>query len=84
MNPELILKTIVDFMVELEGIDPSIIKPESKLAADLGLDSLDHVELIMLIEDELNIHIPDEEDFDLEGCTVQMLVDYIVREGKPA
>lgn len=84
MNPEHILKTVIDGIIELEGIDSNIVKPESKLAADLGLDSLDHVELIMLVEDELGIHIPDEEDFDLEGCTVQMLVDYIVREGKPA
>lgn len=82
MNPEHILKTIVDGVVELEGIDRGIIKPESLLAADLGLDSLDYVELLMLVEDELDIVIHDDDTFDAATGTVQKLVDFIQQHGE--
>jgi acyl carrier protein len=41
--------------------DPSDILPEHNLTEDLGLDSLDEVEVIMAIEEEFSIEIPDEE-----------------------
>ena len=40
--------------------DPSIIKPESLISKDLGADSLDILQLLMKIEDEYGIVIPDE------------------------
>ena len=42
-------------------IDPATIKPESKFIQDLGADSLDTVELMMNLEEEFNIDIPDDE-----------------------
>jgi NADH dehydrogenase (ubiquinone) 1 alpha/beta subcomplex 1, acyl-carrier protein len=37
------------------------VTPETKFATDLGLDSLDIVEVVMAIEDEFAIEIPDQE-----------------------
>ncbi|XP_054008546.1 acyl carrier protein, mitochondrial isoform X1 [Hylaeus anthracinus] len=42
-----------------DKIDPKKLKLESHFMTDLGLDSLDHVEVIMAIEDEFGFEIPD-------------------------
>ncbi|NEO54679.1 MAG: acyl carrier protein [Okeania sp. SIO3B5] len=51
------------------------VKPESNFASDLGADSLDTVELVMALEEEFEIEIPDEEAEKIS--TVQAAVDYI-------
>ncbi|HXW52493.1 MAG TPA: acyl carrier protein [Myxococcota bacterium] len=43
------------------GVAEDDVKPESKFIEDLGADSLDIVELIMAMEEEFEIEIPDEE-----------------------
>lgn len=68
---ERIKKVIVD---KLE-VDEREITPQASFVEDLGADSLDVVELIMALEEEFNIEIPDD---DAEGIrTVQDAVDYI-------
>lgn len=48
---------------------------DSKLVEDLGMDSLDIVELQMALEEQFNIEIPDEE---IEGCdTVRKVIKYV-------
>ncbi|OTF75269.1 acyl carrier protein, mitochondrial-like protein [Euroglyphus maynei] len=42
-----------------DKIDPDKLTPDSHFYKDLGLDSLDHVEIIMAIEDEFHFEIPD-------------------------
>lgn len=51
------------------------IKPESKLVEDLHADSLEVVELIMALEDEFGLSIPDEDAEQI--VTVQDALDYI-------
>ncbi len=48
---------------------------ETNIAKDLGADSLDVVELLMSIEDEFEVEIPDEEIENIR--TIGELVDYI-------
>ena len=43
------------------GVDASEVKPEATITNDLGADSLDTVELIMELEKEFNITIPDDQ-----------------------
>lgn len=45
---------------QLRIADPETIKPESEIKKDLGADSLDILQLLMKIEDEYGIIIPDE------------------------
>lgn len=60
---------------QLEVDDLSQVKPEANFANDLGADSLDTVELVMALEEEFDIEIPDEA---AEGITtVQACVDFI-------
>ena len=54
-------KRIIEMIAEQLGKDASDITPEMSFADDLGADSLDLVELIMAVEEEFGVEIPDEE-----------------------
>ena len=47
-------------IVDKLGVDESEVTPQASFTSDLGADSLDTVELIMELEKEFNISIPDE------------------------
>lgn len=57
------------------GIDPTKIKPEADFGKELGADSLDVVELVMLIEDEFEIEIEDKAASQI--ATIQDVLDYM-------
>ena len=52
---------VKEILAETSGIEPSDIEMGSELENDLGLDSLDSVELMMSLEEEYNFEISDEE-----------------------
>ncbi len=52
---------IREIIVEQLGVDESAVNLETSLMKDLEADSLDAVEIIMAIEDEFEIEVPDEE-----------------------
>ena len=58
---EEVLQKITKVIVEKLGVTEDKVKPEAAFAEDLGADSLDQVELVMALEDEFDIEIPDEE-----------------------
>ena len=74
MNQEIFekVKTIVVDQLEVEK---DAVTPEASFANDLGADSLDTVELVMALEEEFDIEIPDEAAENI--ATVQAAVDYI-------
>jgi acyl carrier protein len=56
-----IQQKITKVIVEKLGVTEDQVKPEAAFIDDLGADSLDQVELVMALEDEFDIEIPDEE-----------------------
>lgn len=60
-------------IVEQLGVKEEDIKPEASFVEDLGADSLDTVELVMALEEEFDIEIPDEEAEKI--TTVQSAID---------
>lgn len=59
--------------------DPSKISATSTFANDLGLDSLDTVEVVMAIEEEFNVEIPDKEADEIKS--VGQAIEYIAANG---
>ncbi len=57
----MIFEKVKETIVNSLGCDEANIVPEAKLAEDLRIDSLDAVELVMALEEEFGISIPDEE-----------------------
>ena len=66
---------VKQIIAEQLGKNEADIKNEASFIEDLGADSLDIVELIMGIEEEFDIEIPDEQQENLR--TVQQAIDYI-------
>ncbi len=64
-------------VAEQLGVAEDEIKLESSFVDDLGADSLDTVELVMALEDEFEIEIPDEQAEKI--TTVQQAVDYATK-----
>lgn len=62
------------------NIDVAAIKPESEVVKDLGADSLDVVELMMALEDEYGITLPENEVESVK--TVQDIVDMMQKLNK--
>ncbi|HEY5467425.1 MAG TPA: acyl carrier protein [Clostridia bacterium] len=61
MSQEAIFESVKNILVEQLGVDAADINMESNFIDDLNADSLDIVELIMAMEQEFGISIPDEE-----------------------
>ena len=74
MNDKIFSK-VQEIVAEQLEVDAEKVKPEASFANDLGADSLDTVELVMALEEEFDIEIPDESAEQID--TVQKAVDYI-------
>ena len=71
---------IKDIIVEQLGVNPDQVTPEAKFIEDLGADSLDTVELVMALEEEFGLEVPDEEAEKLQS--VGDVVKYIEENQK--
>ncbi len=71
----MIFDNVVRILAEQLDADADKITPETRIAEDLNADSLDVVELLMAVEEEFDVQIPDEEIENLK--TVGAVVDYI-------
>lgn len=71
---------IKEIIVEQLGVDADKVKAEASFTEDLGADSLDIVELVMAMETEFDLEIPDEDAEKLK--TVGDVVNYLSAKGK--
>ena len=78
MSQDDIFTKVQKIVKEQLEVELSEVKPEANFANDLGADSLDTVELVMALEEEFEIEIPDEEAEKI--ITVQDCVNYISKE----
>ena len=70
-----VLERVADIVAEQLGVDKDKITPETSFVNDLGADSLDTVELVMELEEEFDINIPDDAAEKIQ--TVGQAVEYI-------
>ena len=75
-----IAEKVKKMIVEQLGVNEAEVVPEAKFIDDLGADSLDIVELVMALEDEYGIEIPDEDAEKIE--TVGDAIRYIEEHKK--
>ena len=77
----MIFEKVQKLLAEALNIDdPAKITLQSNIVQDLGADSLDMVELLMSLEDNFGITVPDEKANEL--ITVEAIVKYIESQGK--
>ena len=75
---EEIFSQLQSTLSEKLGIDESEISEDSSFEEDLGADSLDLVEVVMDLEDQFGLKIPDEDAREL--TTVGKAIDYVVAQ----
>ncbi|MBR1890785.1 MAG: acyl carrier protein [Clostridia bacterium] len=76
----MVFEKVVNLVAEQLGIDKKLVKKESNIVEDLGADSLDVIEMLMTLEDEFGITIPDDKIGQIK--TVGQIVDLIEADKK--
>lgn len=69
---------VKEIIADRLGVDPEEVTPEASFVEDLGADSLDTVELVMALEEEFGIEIPDEDAEKIQ--TVGDAIEYIQKQ----
>ncbi|KAL5197253.1 hypothetical protein ABZP36_000765 [Zizania latifolia] len=70
-----VVDRLVDVLKSHPKVDPSKVNPEAHFEKDLGLDSLDTVEVVMAIEEEFKLEIPDQEADKIDS--LPLAIDYV-------
>ena len=71
----MVLEKIREFVVDQLAVEPELVDIDSNLMNDLEADSLDAVEIIMAVEEEFNLAIPDKDAEKFR--TVRDMVEYV-------
>jgi len=75
-----VAERVIDIVAEQLGVDKEKVTPETSFVNDLGADSLDTVELVMELEEEFDIQIPDEAAEKIQ--TVGQAIEFIEKAQK--
>jgi len=66
---------LIEIIAQQLGVDADNVTPDASFMADLGADSLDTVELVMALEEEFDLEIPDSDAEKIQ--TVQDALNYL-------
>ena len=80
MSDKPLEQRVKDIIVEQLGVKPDQVTPAAKFIEDLGADSLDTVELVMALEEEFGIEVPDEQAEKLQS--VGDVIKYVEESAK--
>lgn len=80
LEENMTIDKVKEMLANQLNIEVDKIKPTSRIVEDLGADSLDNIEMLMALEDEFGITVPDEKADELK--TVEDIANYIDEETK--
>ncbi|KAK8614781.1 hypothetical protein V6N13_068572 [Hibiscus sabdariffa] len=75
LTKEEVIDRVLDVVKSFPKVDPSKVAPDVHFQKDLGLDSLDNVEIVMALEEEFKLEIPDKEADKIDSCN--LAIEYI-------
>lgn len=75
LTKEEVIDRVLDVVKSFPKVDPSKVTPDVHFQKDLGLDSLDNVEIVMALEEEFKLEIPDKEADKIDSCN--LAIEYI-------
>ncbi|XP_047341679.1 acyl carrier protein 1, mitochondrial [Impatiens glandulifera] len=75
LTKDQVTQRVLDVVKSFPKLDPSQVTPDVHFQKDLGLDSLDTVEIVMALEEEFKLEIPDKEADKIDSCT--LAIEYI-------
>ncbi|XP_042507424.1 acyl carrier protein 1, mitochondrial-like [Macadamia integrifolia] len=75
LDREEVIDRVLDVVKSFPKVDPSKVTPDVHFEKDLGLDSLDTVEIVMALEEEFKLEIPDKEADKINSCP--LAIEYI-------
>jgi acyl carrier protein len=83
MDREIIMRDVIEAMVEEFELNPEDMKPEAHLYDDLGLDSLDAVDMVIVLENTFGLRIRDDQAI-RDIRTLEDIYGFIERKGLEA
>ncbi|KAL8062283.1 hypothetical protein ABFX02_02G137700 [Erythranthe guttata] len=75
LDKQEVVDRVLDVIKSFPKVDPSKVTPDVHFQNDLGLDSLDTVEIVMAIEEEFKLEIPDKEADKIDSCP--LAIEYV-------
>ncbi|KAL4203371.1 hypothetical protein AMTRI_Chr01g127570 [Amborella trichopoda] len=75
LDKEEVIERVLSVVKSFPKVDPSKVTPTVHFQKDLGLDSLDTVEIVMALEEEFKLEIPDKEADKIDSC--ELAIEYI-------
>ncbi|KAJ7960618.1 Acyl carrier protein [Quillaja saponaria] len=75
LDKEEVMERVLSVIKCFPKVDPSKITPDVHFQKDLGLDSLDNVEIVMALEEEFKLEIPDKEADKIDSS--KLAIEYI-------
>ncbi|XP_062173417.1 acyl carrier protein 1, mitochondrial [Alnus glutinosa] len=75
MTKDDVIDRVLSVVKSFPKVDPSKVSPDVHFQKDLGLDSLDNVEIVMALEEEFKLQIPDLEADKIDSCL--LAIEYI-------